>query len=255
MTGRGPRVARYETEALVLRVVPFAETSQVVHLATPEHGLVAALVKGARRPGPAFQGGLSLAAFGTAYLTTRRGAELELLRRFRRQDRFRGLGTDLERYFGACYVVELLRAWMRPALPNPALYRAGITTLAALAGASLEALPGWIALFEARAVDATGHRPRLDACAACGGVPGPHAVFSPAAGGLTHPTCAPAGPRRKVSALGLDALVRLYTVRIRDLVREPLAPAALKEVRIYHDLLIPHLLERRPAGLATIPRA
>ena len=33
----------YATEALVLRTIPFGDTSQVVHLATPEHGLVAAL--------------------------------------------------------------------------------------------------------------------------------------------------------------------------------------------------------------------
>ena len=42
------RARGYETEAIVLRTVPFGETSQVVHLATPEHGMVAALAKGAR---------------------------------------------------------------------------------------------------------------------------------------------------------------------------------------------------------------
>ena len=246
---------RLETEALVLRVIPFAETSQVIHFATPAHGLIAALAKGARRPGAAFQGGLSLAAFGTAHLSTRPRAELELLQRFVRQDRFRGLSGELGRYFAGCYVIELLRAWMRPALPNPPLYKAGVTTLTALAAAPEESLPGWIAFFEARAVDATGHRPRLDACAACGEAPRPPLVFSPAAGGLTHASCAPPGPRRPVTAQARRALVRLYTARIADLVREPLDATALREIRQCHDLQIPHILERRPVGMATIPRA
>lgn len=247
-------MARFEIEALVLRAIPFAESSQVLHFATPERGLVAALAKGARRPGAAFKGGLALAAFGRAHLSNRRGAELHLLRRFVHEDRFRNLGRDLGRYFAACYVIELLRAWMRPALANPPLYKAGVTALAALSAAPPSALPGWIALFEARAVDATGHRPLLDACAACGGAATGALVFSPAAGGLAHAACTPSGPRRRITPAGHEALVRLYTARIADLAREPLDPRALREIRHLHDLQIPHLLERRPAGLATIPR-
>ncbi|MFV1959072.1 MAG: DNA repair protein RecO, partial [Planctomycetota bacterium] len=194
---RGP--FRYATEAIVLRTIAFAETSQVVHLATPDHGLVAALAKGARRPGPAFQGGLVLGTRGVAELTRRPRAELELLRRFRQRTAVRAAGSDLDRYYAACYVLDLLRAFFRPALPNPALYRAGRTALAAALQAPLDALPAWMVLFEARAVDATGHRPRLDACAACGGTRGPLAWFSPPAGGLVHVTCLPPGPRRRLA--------------------------------------------------------
>ena len=78
--------------------------------------------------------------------------------------------------------------------------------------------------------------------------------FSPGAGGLTHAACTPSGPRRRVTPAAHEALVRLYTARIGDLAREPLDPSALREIRHLHDLQIPHLLERRPAGLAAIPR-
>ena len=135
------------TEALVLRVVPYGESSQVVHLATPEQGLVAALAKGACRPDSEVQGGLSTLAFGEATLRPpgpRAGEEgLALLLRFRQRDLWRGLARSPERYRAAAYVLELLRLWMRPHLPLPALYRAGVTALRAIAGAAPEGVAAW----------------------------------------------------------------------------------------------------------------
>lgn len=246
---------RYATEALVLRVVPFAETSQVIHLATAEHGLVAALAKGARRPGPTFQGGLSLLAFGDASLARRPGAELELLRQFRQRDAFLGLGRDLERYLAASYVVDLLRAWMRPALPSPSLYRAGLATLRALDGARGDGIGGWVLFFEARAVAAAGHRPRLDGCAVCDRAVASGAAFSPLAGGVVHGPCAPSGGRTRLDPAVHAGLIRLYTARLPELVRAPIDPATLRAIRRIHDLWIPHLLERRPVTLELLPRS
>jgi len=248
------RTPAYETEAIVLRTVPFGETSQVVHLATPEHGLVAALAKGARRPGPELQGGLALGTLGEASLVPRRGAELELLRRFRLADRLRGLTADLDRFYAACYVLDLLRAWMRPALPNPRLYQAGRAALRACAQARRTSLPAWVVWFEARAVAAAGHLPRLEGCAACGRDTPGGTVFSPEAGGVVHAACAPPGPRRTLDQTARDALRRVYGATVAELSAQPLAPDAVAHVRAVHDLWIPHLLERRPASLANVPR-
>lgn len=246
----------YVTEALVLRAIPFGETSQVVHLATPEHGLVAALAKGAFRATSEVEGGLPLLALGEARLTpARRGSEdgLETLQRFRQRDAWRGLVKDLERYRGAAYVLELLRAWMRPALALPGLFAAGVTALRALATAPPEALPGWIAWFEARAVAATGHRPALEACAGCGAPLTSPLVFSPAAGGATHRACAPAGRALPLGPAALAALQRLYTRRLPEFVSEPPTAAELKTARRVHDLWIPWILERRPQARDGLP--
>jgi DNA repair protein RecO (recombination protein O) len=244
----------HATEAIVLREIAWAETSQVVHLATPEHGLVPALAKGARRPGPEFQGGVPLGAIGEAVLSSRRGSDLEVLRSFRATADLRALGRDLDRFHAACWVLEVLRAWMRPALPLPALYRAGAAALRLLVAVEGDAVRHWVAWFEARAVAAAGHRPRLDACAVCGEAAGAGDVFSPAAGGLAHDRCAPEGPRRRVGGPALAALRRVYAARIPDLVAEPLPAAAVREVRAAHDVLFPWLLERRPDALEALPR-
>lgn len=243
----------YTTPAIVMRVRPFAETSQVLHLATPEHGMVAALAKGAHRPGPEFQGGLTLAGAGTAHLWRRPRAEMELLRRFVPSEDLRGLRDALPRFYAACYVIELLRSWMRPALPNAPLFRAALTALRAMARAPDDALALWVAWFEARALAATGHRPRLDACAACDRPLAGRSVFSAAAGGLAHAACAPPGPRLAVDADAVGALERLYTARLSDLGRDPPDARAVARARVVHDVFIPYVLERRPASLAGVP--
>jgi DNA repair protein RecO (recombination protein O) len=249
------RGAHHETEAVVLRVRPFGETSQVVHLATPEHGLVAALGKGACRPGPELQGGMTLGAVGRARLVRRRGAELEILARFRLQEDLRGLRDDMARFRGACHVLALLRAWMQPALPAPALFRAARTALRALAGAPRESVAAWIAWFEARALAATGHRPRLEACAVCDRPlrPGAAVPFSPEAGGCVHPDCAPPGAVHALDAAAHRALVRLYTARLPELRRSPPDAAAVRGARAVHDAFLPWVLERRPASLDGLP--
>lgn len=244
------RGAANETPAIVVRVVPFAETSQVVHLATPQHGLVAALAKGAVRPNGEFQGGLALGAFGTARLAHSRGGELEILRGFRTLQAWRHARERLDRVHAVCYVLELLRTWMRPGLPIPALFRAALVALHALDRAPPGATGAWIVWFEARALAATGHRPRLDACVVCGRHVTGTAWFSPPAGGVCHAACLPEGPRRRLPAAARGALERVYTARVGQWASEPMDDRAVAEVRAVHDLYVPAVLERRPQCLA-----
>ncbi|MCC7139935.1 MAG: DNA repair protein RecO [Planctomycetes bacterium] len=238
----------YRTVAIVVRTVDFAETSQVVHLVTPEHGLVPALAKGARAHKGAFQGGVPLGVLGEADLLPRRGAELELLRSFRVTDGLRGLRDDVDRFAAGCYVLALLRDLARPALGNEALFLAGATALKAVASAPPPAAGTWVAVFEARALSATGHRPHLDPCPVCETEVGRDALFSPVAGGVVHRRCAPEGPVRPVSPADREVLARLYTARLPSFAAEPLGPAALRAARGVHDLFLPWVLEREPAG-------
>ena len=243
----------YETEAIVVRTIPFGETSQIVHLATPNHGRVTALAKGAHRPGPAFQGGVPLGTLGSAHLRPRKGAELELLTRYRWLPTLAGLADDTNRYFAAHYVLELARTWMQPAAPTPALYLATKTALRALAQAPTSRVAAWIVWYEARALAAAGHRPQLDRCAACGKAVGALS-FVPALGGAAHVRCRGTHAALHVSPAGWEGLRRLYTARIGELAAEPLSPAAVAQARRVHGAFVPWVLEREPQALRWIAR-
>lgn len=245
----------YRAEAIVVRVLDFAETSQVVHLVTAEHGLVAALAKGAHAPRGAFEGGLTLGVLGEADLLPRRGAELELLRSFRVTDPLRGLRGDLDRFSSAEYVIGLLRDLARPALPSVPLFQAGVTALKALSASSATQASMWVAVFEARALAATGHRPHLGSCVVCGEDPEPSPVFAPAAGGIAHRRCVPSGPAMALRPAEREILERLYTARLADLASEPPPAAALAAIRAIHDAFLPYVLDREPRALRALPRA
>jgi len=242
------------SDAIVLRVIAFAETSQIVHLATPHHGIVSGIAKGAHAPKGSFQGGLSLGLLGEVEWVNRPRTDLALLRSFRVKDGLRGLREDLDRIAAATYVLGLLRDLERPALPAPALFLAGVTALKAIATSAPAQAPLWVAVFEARALAACGHRPELSRCVVCGADAETDLVFAPASGGLAHRRCATVGPVRPLGSAALAALRRLYTVRLPELVAEPPQLADLRAVRAVHDLFLPYVLEREPMGLRTLPR-
>jgi DNA repair protein RecO (recombination protein O) len=241
-------------DALVLRVLDYGDTSQIVHLATPDHGLVHAIAKGSRRPKGSFQGGLALATVGEAEVVFRAGADLETLRSFRETDGLAGLRRDLARFSAAHYVIGCLREFLRPALPAPVLFQAGVTALKVIAVAAPDAVPGWVVWFEARALAAAGHRPHLSSCAACGAEVTGDACFSPGAGGLVHASCAPAGLALPLSGDALAALRRLYSARLPELASEPLDVSQVRAARRAHDAFVPYVLEREPRGLRVLPR-
>ncbi len=244
----------YRTETIVVRVIEYGETSQIVHLATPDHGTVTAIAKGARNPKAAFQGGLSLATIGEADLVPRPRAEMELLRAFRMTDGLPGLRADLDRFAAGEYVVGLLRDLMRPALAAPALFRAGVAGLKAVAQAPVEHVPLWVVVFEARALAACGHRPHLASCVACGEAVPSAARFDASQGGLVHARCARGSATLSLSAAGLAFLRRLYTARLAEFVSEPASPSEVGAARAVHDLFLPYVLERLPAARHALPR-
>src|SRR5207247_1165006 len=133
--------------------------------ATPAHGLVAAIAKGGHGSKGAFQGGVPLGVLGEADLSPRRGAELELLRSFRVTDALRGLHDDLDRFAAGSYVIACLRELEKPGLASPELFLAGATALKAISASPPPVAGLWVAVFEGRALAASGHRPHLSSCA------------------------------------------------------------------------------------------
>ncbi|MBI4577255.1 MAG: DNA repair protein RecO [Planctomycetes bacterium] len=182
---------RVSAEALVIRTVDFSETSRVVTLFSRERGRVGILAKGARRERSPFLGSLELATcVRVCYIPSPRMG-LGTLTACDVTEAHRGLGRSLDRYYGACVVLEVLRGLEADEDPSPGLYDAARAALGDLS----EGRPAAVALlaFLARAVRAAGFEPRLDACAHCGGAldGGEDLAYSALAGGMVCPPCEP----------------------------------------------------------------
>jgi DNA repair protein RecO (recombination protein O) len=177
--------------ALVLRQIPFSETSLVVALLTREFGKLQGLAKGARRLKSPFQGALELLSVCRIVFLPRASEGLHLLTEALLLERFRPEHSGLRGLFAAYYVAELLDAFTAELGPLPELFDVAVATLRSLQ----QPMPPELTLlkFELGLLRCLGHLGQFDRCSNCGReIPvGEPARVTEAGGGLVCGRCLP----------------------------------------------------------------
>ena len=194
-------MAAEKSDAIVLRVVEFSETSVVATLFTRDFGKISALAKGARRPKSPFEAALDLLAVCRIVFLHKTSDALDLLTEARLERRFRAATRDLSRLYAGYYVAELLNELTDAGDPHPELFQAADQTLYGLD--TDQAVPGTVLRFELTALRLLGHLPLLDACVGCGQrvVTGGPLAFGQQAGGVLCERCR-VGQRQVVRVSG-----------------------------------------------------
>lgn len=178
------------TDAIVLHVQDYLESSRIVRLATREHGVQSVLARGSRRPRSRFGSSLDLFASGVAHFTLKPGRELSNLSGFDLTRSRLSLAADLDRFTSASALAELAIRFAHADPHDDALEVLG-RSLDEIAGAP-EGLSTDYALAAAwRYVSALGFRPTMDQCCSCGALlpvdrPAP---FSHHGGGVVCERC------------------------------------------------------------------
>ncbi len=162
-----------KTDAVVLRVVEYSETSLVVTLYTRQFGKLAAIAKGARRPKSPFEGALDLLSVCDVVLIRKPADQLAILTEAKLVRRFRGgenqawsRSARLARLHGAYYLVELLRRLVEDGQGQENLFELLLATIARIEGRA--DLLATILYFEVQALKLLGHAPRTQSCVCCG---------------------------------------------------------------------------------------
>jgi DNA repair protein RecO (recombination protein O) len=214
-------VALEKSEALVLRVIPFRDTSRILTVYTAEHGLVSLLAKGVRGPKPRFGAALELFSVIDLVYYHKESRELQLLSQAMLLESHLGLGGHPLRFaYGMAVLEFLLKALSAPEPPGR-IYPLSLRTLEVLETSSLPALPALFRMFELKAISFLGHRPEFYQCVECGETVGERTGegFSPRMGGVV---CA--GCRERVpDALGFEPPVLAL---LKDLLTGTLAAIA-----------------------------
>lgn len=238
-------MAAEKTQAIVLKVVEFSESSCVVTLFTEDFGKVGALAKGARRPKGPFEGAIDLLALIRIVFLRKSSDSLDLLTEAKLERRFRSAQRDLARLYAGYYVAELLTELTERGDPHPALFQAADQTLLDLD--SNAPLLETIVRFETVALREVGHLPSLEACVVCGRSVERSArvPFGMTAGGVLCDNCRP-GRRGVVSVSSqvIDAL-REAGSREGEAPAEPIAPAIHGELRAVMNNYFAHLIGHR----------
>jgi DNA repair protein RecO (recombination protein O) len=235
-------MATEKTQAIVLRLVEFSESSFVATLFTEDFGKVGALAKGARRPKGPFEGALDLLALVRIVLIRKSSDSLDLMTEARLQRRFRSSERELARLYAGYYVAELLSELTEPGDPHRELFRAADATLAAL-DRDAPVLETTLK-FELAALHEVGHLPSLDQCVVCGAeVKAEKRIhFGLTSGGVLCDDCRP-GRRGVVSVTsGVIAALREASEGSGTVTVEP---AIRGELRAVMNNYFAHLLGHR----------
>ena len=182
-------MALYREQGIVLRTYKLGETDRIVNLLTQGKGKVRAVAKGVRRPGSKFGGRLE--PFSHVDLQLYEGRSLDIISQAELITPFSEVRADFA--LSACGSA-MVEAADRIAQEDERSNRLVLLLLDGLRALALHpahpstVLDGYLL----RLASVAGYHPYLEACASCG-LPGQHAVFHLAAGGVLCPACAPAG--------------------------------------------------------------
>ncbi len=242
-----------KTDALVIRLADFSESSKVVTLFTRRFGKVAGLAKGAKRLRGPFEAALDLLSECRVVFIRKSSGALDLLTEAQLSRRFQPAGRDLNALYGGYYVAELLDGLTEVHDPHPELYDAAIATLAGLADGSDPRIP--ILQFELQLLSEIGQLPDFEACSVCHRpiVVGEQARYWVSQGSLLCTSCGRPEYQHTEMHSGTIALLRTLLEPSSSLAsRLTVAPGQFRELRQLLTAAISHVLERRPKMLAML---
>ncbi len=191
-----------QTDALVLRIYPWSETSCIASIYSRDFGKLSVLAKGAWRPKSPFEAALDLLSICRVVFIPKSGDALDLLTEAKLLRRYRAGATDLLRLYSGYYVAELLDRLTDKGNEQPELFELAESTLMAMADPSLE-LRAVVLRLELQLLRMLGHLPSWSMCAQCGDeVPrGDRATFGLLASGVLCERCRP-GSRNMILMSG-----------------------------------------------------
>jgi DNA repair protein RecO (recombination protein O) len=188
MTSSRPRAFR--CEGVVLRHRDMGEADRLITLLTPDHGIVRAVARGARKPTSKTGGHLDLLRHVS--LTVSEGRAFRTVGQVESVEGHRSLRDDLGRMSRGIYFAELAERFSVEDAPNAAVFRLLARSLGLLEKTPApDLLTRW---FETRLLHLSGFLPQFTVCADCGrGLAQQDHVFSAERGGILCPDCKPAG--------------------------------------------------------------
>ncbi len=180
-----------KTDALILRVIPFRDTSKIVTAYTTERGVVSLLGKGVRGPKPRFGAALEIFAHVDLVYYHKESRELQLISQATLLQAHLRLGENPIRYGHGVAVLEFLLKVLTGQTPPGRLFDLSLRTLEVLDACPVPAIPAVFRAFEIKAISFLGHRPELYLCVECGRQADeePGAGYSPRMGGVVCRNC------------------------------------------------------------------
>jgi DNA repair protein RecO (recombination protein O) len=242
-------MAAERTEAIILRVTDFSETSRIVSCFSRDFGRISALAKGGRRLKGPFESALDLLSVCELVLIRKSSSEshLDLLTAARLVQRFHPSAKELLSLYGGYYVAELLTGLTEEHDPHPRLYDSARETLVQLERSGSPDLP--LLRFEMQVLGEIGQAPTFDLCVGCGAdlAEASKYAYSVSMGGLLCSECRQAGESQSELQAGSAMILRkLADPEDAAWTRLSLSRQQTKELQRVTAATIGQILGRKP---------
>ena len=243
-------MSQEKTDALVIRLADWSESSRVVTLFTRDFGKISVIAKGAKRLRSAFEAGLDLLSACRIVFLRKSSSSLDILTESQLQTRFSPAAGSLSALYGGYYLAELLSGLTEEYDPHPVLFDVAVETLERLMTESDIQLA--ITRFELVLLREIGHLPEFDVCLVCDRPITDSTSFSywVSQGGLICSQCRqPTFEQKPIQPGTISVLNRLSAIDPNHLRNLAPTPEQFRQLRSVTISAICHHLERRPATL------
>lgn len=178
-----------KTLAVTLKRVDYSNTSQIATFYTLNYGKLQALARGSKRMGKKAPGSIDLFSYNEIIFLKKEPGSLHLLTEWELIEDFPALRKEIERFYSACYAVELLNKLSEEGETDKPLFHLLLDTLHSLSRDNNKDLS--LLAFELQLLKHLGYLPGLGECTQCGKKfpRNSGAVFSPFQRGLICKTC------------------------------------------------------------------
>jgi len=241
-------MALYHVEAIILRSRDVGEADRLVTAYSLEEGKLAAIARGARRPGSRLAAAVQ--PFACARLLLWRGKHLDVVTQSQLRQSFPRLRSDLAGVAAASLLTELVDCFAQERDPAPSLFALLRGSLAALdeavgeAGRSVEAV---VYAFVLGLLALAGYAPRLSRCVHCGEDPGTGGCsFDAGAGGVVCARCHAGNRTSHLSEASRRVLLHLAGASPQMASRLAVSPGTMDEVRAAVVSCLEARLDARP---------
>ena len=228
---------------LVLREVPYKESSRILTVLTDTDGKMTVSANGAKRKGSKTAAASQLIAYSEMTLSGSRGrwylndaSTIELFEKLRIDICSLALGT---------YFAELLETVVNEDMPDPEMLRLGLNCLFLL---SKGRFPPEIIkpVFELKLMCLAGYEPMLDGCAVCGSTEPERPLFDLSGGAVCCASCRSSMPGRKAElcADSLKAMRHILSAQGASAFSFTLPTASLERLMRASEEYVSECLER-----------
>lgn len=121
-----------KTLAVTLKRVDYSNTSQIATFYTLNYGKLQALARGSKRMGKKAPGSIDLFSYNEIIFLKKEPGNLHLLTEWELLEDFQSFRKEIERFYSACYVVELLNKLSEEGETDKPLFHLLLDTLHSL---------------------------------------------------------------------------------------------------------------------------